>query len=57
MKDSEIQDNEKLIYPREMYIPGFSPWVKYFPTDQMFFQLMRASLGIPDVTYLWFIEK
>ena len=55
----EIQkkDNDKLIYPKEMYIEGFSPWVKYFPTDEMFFKLMRGSLGIPDVTYLWFVEK
>ena len=56
-KVSAKQQAEQLVYPREMYIDGFSPWVKYFPTDEMFFKLMRGSLDIPDVTKLWFIEQ
>jgi len=39
-----------------MYIEGFSPMVKYFPTDEMFFKLMRASIGVNDITKIWFKE-
>ena len=40
-----------------MYVEGFSPMVKYFPTDEMFFKLMRAGIGIREPTDLWFYKE
>lgn len=48
---------ETLVYSREMYIEGFSPMVKYFPTDEMFFKLMRASIGVTEIKNLWFYNS
>ena len=31
--------------------------VKYFPTDEMFFKLMRAGIGIREPTDLWFYKE
>ena len=43
-----------MVYPKERYNEGNSPYTIYIPSKDIMFKLMRACIHAEDPTDLWF---
>ena len=48
-----LRNKEDLVYRDSRYVDAHSPFVIYIPNENVMFKIMRACLGVDEISELW----